>query len=173
MSCPPLLGDPGWTGLPHPALVHDRPGFLLSQGESGLQVSYFADPEGQLRARAWCGPATAGPPGHVHGGCMAALLDEVVGGAAWLAGHPVVAATLSVKFRAMLPVGTVITGAGRVDALRGRRVHVSGELVGPEGTVHATAEGIFVVLQRERLAGMAPELRAAVEALLARVEGNG
>jgi acyl-coenzyme A thioesterase PaaI-like protein len=150
--------------------VHDQPGFLLSQPDDGLQLAWFADPEGRLRARAWCGPATAGPPGHVHGGCMAALLDEVVGGAAWLAGHPVVAATLSVKFRAMLPVGTVISAVGRVDGVHGRRVSVSGELLGPGGVVHASAEGIFVVLQRERLGGMAPELRAAVEVLMARVE---
>ena len=100
---PPLIGDPDWTPIPHPALSGGGPTFLRAQTAQGLQVAYFTSPEGHLKARAWFGPHTKGPPGHAHGGSMAALLDEVVGGAAWVAGHPVVAATLNVRFRAMLP----------------------------------------------------------------------
>ena len=36
-----------------------------------------------------------GPPGHADGGSLAAVLDEAMGAAVWLAGHSVVAAHLS------------------------------------------------------------------------------
>ena len=40
-----------------------------------------------------------GPPGHVHGGAMAAALDEAMGAVCWMNGHPVVAATISREIR--------------------------------------------------------------------------
>lgn len=166
---PPLIGDPDWTLIPHPALTQERVTFLQAQPEDGLQVAYFTSPAGHLKARAWFGPATQGPPGHAHGGSMAALLDEVVGGAAWVAGHPVVAATLNVRFRAMLPLESVVTATGRVTRASGRRVHVAGEIVGPDGQVHAEAEGVFVVVDLERLPPLPPGVERELRALVGSV----
>lgn len=162
---PPLTGDPDWTPISHPALASKRVTFLQAQSEHGLQVAYFTCPEGHLKARAWFGPHTQGPPGHAHGGSMAALLDEVVGGAAWVAGHPVVAATLSVRFRAMLPLESVVTVTGRVTRASGRRIHVSGELEGPDGRIHADAEGVFVVVDLDRLPPLPPEVEQELRML--------
>ena len=170
MPAPPLDGAPTWTPVPHPALAQPRVTFLQAQPPEGLQVAYFTDPAGHLRARAWFGPHTQGPPGHAHGGSMAALLDEVVGGAAWIAGHPVVAATLQVRFRAMLPLHTVVTATGRVVSASGRRVRVSGELVGPSGTVYADAEGLFVAIDPDRLPPMPEAVEAQVRALVDSIE---
>ena len=44
------------------------------------------------------GPPIEGPPGHAHGGSMAAVLDEAMGAAAWMEGHLVVAVRLATSF---------------------------------------------------------------------------
>ena len=48
-------------------------------------IHYFrTGPDRSLRAKVLFGPGTQGPPGHAHGGSMAAVLDEAMGGAAWM-----------------------------------------------------------------------------------------
>lgn len=171
--CPALVGDDDWTAIPHPALAGRGPTFLSAQPKDGLQVAYFRSSESHLKARAWFGPATQGPPGHAHGGSMAALLDEVAGGGAWVAGYPVVAATLDVKFRAMLPLGTLCVATGRVERASGRRVHVHAAIHGPDGTCFAEARGIFVILDPDRLPPMPADVEETLRALVASAPSTG
>src|SRR4051812_4632347 len=73
-------------------------------GGERLSVRYFhRERDNVLIARARFGPLSEGPPGHAHGGSMAALLDETMGLAAWFAGHMVVAAKLTMDFKKMIP----------------------------------------------------------------------
>jgi acyl-coenzyme A thioesterase PaaI-like protein len=105
-----------------------------------------------LRAEVWFGPRTEGPPGHAHGGSVAAVLDEAMGLAVWLAHRPAVAAHIEVDFRQPVPLGTtarVETEAGEADD---RKSAVAARLVGTDGTVYAESRGIFVLLA-ERHAG--------------------
>jgi len=171
---PSLDGLDHWRPIPHPAMLKGRPSFLMSQPEGGLKYRYFRGPEpGVLWARAWFGPRTEGPPGHAHGGSMAALLDELVGGAAWNAGYAVVAATLNVKFRTMLPVGTVVTGRGAVSSVSGRRVQVQGALTGLDnGVVYAEAEGIFVELQGHALQSLPAQTQEVIKKLKAELRAR-
>ena len=132
--------------------------------EGRLRLRYFADPEaphppdgiGALVARAWFGPGAEGPPGHVHGGAQAAVLDEVLGLAAWLAGHAVVMARLEVDMRRMLPVGTVCTVCTEITSVDGRKVRVAGRLIGADGgsdgdgQVYAEAVGTCVAIGVEQ-----------------------
>lgn len=108
-----------------------------------------ADAPAAVRVTATFGPRAEGPPGHAHGGSMAAVLDEALGVAAWLAHRPAVAARLEVDFRAPLPLGrtaVVEPEVGPPEGSDGSRVAVRGRLVGTDGTVHAEASGVFVLL---------------------------
>lgn len=97
-------------------MVGDRPTFrsgidpsFVSGDPFGnrIRVRYFKrERDGALVGKVWFGPGAEGPPGHAHGGSMAAVLDEALGAAAWMSGHPVVAAKLVTVFRRMLPLGT-------------------------------------------------------------------
>jgi acyl-coenzyme A thioesterase PaaI-like protein len=115
-----------------------------------LRIRYY-ERDGALLARVWFGPDAEGPPGHAHGGALAAVLDEAMGYTAWLAGHPVVAARLTTDFRRMLPLGTVCTIEPEVERVEGRKVHVAARIVGPDGTVYAEASAIFVGLGPDAL----------------------
>ena len=73
-----------------------------------------------------------------------------MGGAAWLAGHRVLAARLTVSFRRLLPLGTVALLAARVGEVDGRKVRVTAELTNEAGEAFCTAEGLFIEMDERR-----------------------
>jgi acyl-coenzyme A thioesterase PaaI-like protein len=89
---------------------------------------------------------------------MAALLDEAMGGAAWMEGHPVVAAELTTRFKTMLPLGTRCVVEAWVIAVDGRKVRVAGRLrMSDDDTVYAEGEALFITLDPKRFGGLASE----------------
>jgi acyl-coenzyme A thioesterase PaaI-like protein len=165
MTAPALDGEPGWTEVFSPMDAVRSRSFVSGDGaaDGRLRIRYFADPDapraeqtlgegdiGALVARVWFGPGAEGPPGHAHGGAQAAVLDEVLGLAGWLAGHPVVMARLEVDMRRMLPLGTVCTVRTEITEVKGRKVRVAGQLVGDDGAVYAEAAGTCVAIGVEQ-----------------------
>lgn len=115
-----------------------------------MRIAYFRGPEpGVLYARAWFGRETQGPPGHVHGGAMAAVLDEGMGGVCWMNGHRTVAARISVSFIAMLKLASETTVEARIDRTDGRKIYVRAKLSDASGAPVAEADGLFIVLREE------------------------
>lgn len=140
-----LTGEPGWEPFDAPSLVGNSLRFVSGEPEGDrFRVSYFKNENGQLVARAWFGPETEGPPGHAHGGAMAAVLDEVLGLAAWAAGHPIVVGNLNIHFRQLLPLLTVMQVESEVVRVEGRKVMVHGKIVDVEGMVYAEAECLCI-----------------------------
>ena len=97
-----------------------------------------------------------GPPGHVHGGAMAAALDEAMGAVSWMNGHRVVAATITVKFLAMLPIETETILEASIARVDGRKISTRSCLVDPKGQKVAEAEGLFIVLREDVQRSLAP-----------------
>ncbi|NWG00827.1 MAG: PaaI family thioesterase [Thermoanaerobaculaceae bacterium] len=84
-----------------------------------------------------------GYPGVVHGGIVAALLDETAGRALLVSGNfddLMVTAKLEVVYRRPTPTGVPLTVVGRVLSRSERRAHAQAELVLPNGSVSARAE---------------------------------
>jgi len=100
-----------------------------------------------------------GPPGQVHGGVVALVLDQVFGEAAAAGGSPGMTGTLSLRYVMNTPLGRC-SAAAWVDRRDGIKTVVKGELRRADGTVTVTAEGIFILPRwaREQLAerGEAP-----------------
>lgn len=84
-----------------------------------------------------------GPPGHVHGGFVAAILDEVLGASQASTGRPGMTARLEVQYRAPTPLHTDLTATGWVDRVEGRKIFAKGEVLAGD-RVTAVAEGLFV-----------------------------
>jgi acyl-coenzyme A thioesterase PaaI-like protein len=121
-----------------------------------LRIRYFRrSADGALLGNVWFGPDAQGPPGHAHGGSMAAVLDEAMGASAWLAGHAVVAAQITVQFRRMLPLGTIARLEAWVDVVNGRKVTTRGRLVDDRGEAFAEGEGLFIQLGHDRFSALA------------------
>lgn len=149
VMAPPATPAADWTEC-SPFPPTDGPAVsFVSTGPTGgrLRVAYFRRAsDDHLVGRAWFGPETEGPPGHAHGGSIAAVLDETLGAVAWAAGHPVVVASLKVDFRTMLPLGTDATFETWIESAEGRKVHTKGRLMSPAGEVFAEGRALCIVL---------------------------
>lgn len=146
--CPPvdLSGEAGWLEFDAPSLVGESLRFVSGDPEGNrFRVKYYRDGEKHLHARFWFGPETGGPPGHAHGGAVAAVMDEALGLAAWAAGYPIVVGNLNVSFRTMLPLQKVVTLESRVVSAEGRKVMVHGRLFCGE-TVYAEGECLCITI---------------------------
>ncbi|NJC89000.1 MAG: PaaI family thioesterase [Desulfuromonas sp.] len=144
---PELAGEPGWTPFDAPALVGDSLRFVSGDPTGKrFRVRYYRDLESHLVARIWFGPETEGPPGNAHGGAIAAVLDEVLGLAAWAAGYAIVVGKLNIHFQKLLPLQTVVEVRSRVVSAEGRKVMVHGGIHGPGGIVYAEADCLCITL---------------------------
>ncbi len=140
-----LKGNDGWELFDAPSLVGNSLRFVSGEPEGErFRVAYFKDLDDALVARVWFGPETEGPPGHAHGGAMAAVLDEVLGLAAWAAGHPIVVGNLNIDFRQLLPLQTVMQVESEIVRVEGRKVMVHGRIVDAEGTIYAEADCLCI-----------------------------
>ena len=147
-----LNGEPGWEHFDAPALVGETLRFVSGdQTGNRFRIKYFRDPESHLVARVWFGPVTEGPPAHAHGGSIAAVLDEVLGLAAWAAGHQVVVGNLNVNFRNLLPIKTVVQVTTRIVSVQGRKVMVHGDVCSLDGTLYASGECLCIKINTQAL----------------------
>lgn len=148
----------GWVTMRLPHMVLEQ-SFVCgdSSGERLIVRYYKAEADQSLRAKVLLGPAAQGPPGHAHGGSIAALLDEAMGGAGWMAGHPSVAADLAVRFRTMLPLGTRVVIEASVVAVDGRKVRARAVLRGDQGTLYAEGDALFIKIDPSRFGSLTAE----------------
>ncbi len=141
-----LGGDTGWALFDAPALVGESLRFVSGEPEGNrFRVRYYRDEKLQLKARVWFGRETEGPPGHAHGGSIAAVLDEVLGLAAWNAGYPIVVGNLNVGFRSLLPLQQVVTVETDIVSVIGRKIMVHGRIF-LGATVYAEGECLCITL---------------------------
>ena len=95
---------------------------------TGLRVRCFKTPDGVV-SPVIVPRVYEGPPGAVHGGIVAAYLDEILGGAVVRAtGKVAVTGELTVRFVRPAPPETPLLGRGRLVADHGRYVDVEGSL---------------------------------------------
>lgn len=152
---PDLSGEPHWTKTLLPTDVGIISFVSGDPHGDRIRVRYFRDDTGALRGKVWFGPGTQGPPGHAHGGSIASVLDEAMGGATWLGGHPAVALELTSRFRNMIPLGTVATLKAEITETDGRKVRTKCTIEGLDGLVFAEGEALFLALDPARLGDLA------------------
>ena len=97
-----------------------------------------------------------GPPGHVHGGFVAAAFDEVLGMAQSMSQQPGMTGRLIVHYRRPTPLNRELRFTGQVDRVDGRKIFASGKLYAGE-QLCAEAEGLFISVDFSRLERIARE----------------
>lgn len=98
----------------------------------------------EVTARTTLTARHGGPPGRAHGGVVAALLDEILGIAAYVAGASGMTAELDVRYRRATPLDVPLTVTARWVGRDGRRSRATGEVRAPDGVVTAEATAVFV-----------------------------
>ncbi|CAL9401405.1 hypothetical protein SUDANB121_01479 [Nocardiopsis dassonvillei] len=99
--------------------------------------------DGGVRGEVTLDTVYQGPPGLVHGGWIAALLDQAVGTASSLATSPGLTARLEVDFRRPTPLFNPLEITAEVERTERRKVYVNGR-IRVNGEVTAEARAIMV-----------------------------
>jgi acyl-coenzyme A thioesterase PaaI-like protein len=131
--------------------------------------------DGRVTGRATVGKPHEGPPGLVHGGVVATLLDHVLARAVRVAGRGGLTATLTVRYRRPVPLGVPLLLTAESGKADGRRTRATARLVTEDApdTVLAEAEGLFVALRPERAAGVFAATGRPIGAWTAREDRSG
>jgi acyl-coenzyme A thioesterase PaaI-like protein len=98
--------------------------------------------DGSVWADVTLGAAYEGPPGHVHGGICALLLDHILGATAHKPGRPAVTGTLTLRYELGTRLGPLRAQA-HVDRVDGAKTYAVGHLSTEDG-VTVRAEGVFI-----------------------------
>lgn len=105
-----------------------------------LVIRHGAD--GAVFTEVTLGAAYEGPPGHVHGGVCALILDHVLGATAHQPGRPAYTGTLTLRYLRGTPLGPVRVEA-HVDRIDGLKTFARGHIA-DSGGITVTAEGVFI-----------------------------
>ncbi|XP_026228839.1 acyl-coenzyme A thioesterase THEM4 [Anabas testudineus] len=86
-----------------------------------------------------------GPPGHVHGGAIATMIDTVTGTHASQLSEPVMTANLNINYRSPIPLGSTVLIESCVDKKEGRKTFISCKVTSTDGSkLHTDATALFL-----------------------------
>ncbi|MCW2548226.1 MAG: hypothetical protein JWN96_2686 [Mycobacterium sp.] len=107
-----------------------------------METSLVEEPDGSyyIAGTVTFGAAYEGPPGHCHGGLVAAMFDELLGFAQLSAGFT---GTLTVRYRKPTPLHKELTLKAWPDRIDGRKRIIKGTCHLGE-TLLSEAEGLFI-----------------------------
>lgn len=101
-----------------------------------------------------------GPPACVHGGVVAALLDDALGRTRHLTGRNCVTGSLDISYKRPTPLNSDLVVEARIDEIHERKFVVTGEIL-HEGQVTASAKATFVFLNEEKFNALVSGARDA------------
>lgn len=87
-----------------------------------------------------------GPPGHVHGGIIATILDEAMGKVNRRKGVVALTRRMSIDYLQPVPLGIKLRAVGWAVRQEGRKHFMAGEIRTLGGDVLARSEGLFVAI---------------------------
>lgn len=106
-----------------------------------LQIEH--DESGRASADLLLEARYEGPPGHVHGGVCALILDHVLGATAHRPGRPAFTGTLNLRYVAPTRLGKLRAEAW-IDSETESKTIAVGELRDADGVLTVHAEGVFI-----------------------------
>lgn len=125
------------------------------ENPAGLHLHFYEDPKAaQILAPLNVPDHYQGYPGIVHGGILAAILDETTGRAINIGQDEEVfwvTAKLELRYRKPTPTETPLTAVGWVVQRRRRAAEVAGEIRLGDGTVTAEAQALVVCPSEDTL----------------------
>ena len=121
----------------------------------GLHLVFKQSGPGEIIADYIVPEQFQGYPGVVHGGIVAAMLDEI-SGRAHMGDDPnkprfMFTARLELRYRKNVPVGQPLHLVGKALKSKGRTATASGQIFGPDGTLLAEADALLVDIPGEKL----------------------
>ncbi len=117
------------------------------QNRNGLHLSFQENPDnGSVECEFRMPRRFEGPPGHLHGGIIATILDETMGkvnrrkGIVALTGH------MSIDYLEPVPLASKLRAFGWPVKIQGRKHFHAAEIRALDGTVLARSQGTFIAI---------------------------
>lgn len=124
------------------------------QNPAGLHLRFYTSGPGEVSGECTLDARYQGYPGIVHGGIVAAILDEAAG-RSHMNGDPprfMYTARLDVRYRKNVPVGQPLHVVGRAAKDRGRMATATSAIYDAKGALLAEADALLVDVPQEMLA---------------------
>jgi acyl-coenzyme A thioesterase PaaI-like protein len=112
----------------------------------GLKLEFYENQPGEVVVDYTVPEQFQGYPGVVHGGVVAAMLDEVTG-RVHIGGDPprfMFTARLEIRYHKNVPIGKPLHIVGYAGKSKERSAIATGKVFGPEGDLLAEAEALLV-----------------------------
>ena len=115
---------------------------------AGLKLEFAVSSEHSVVCQAMVSDNYEGPPGYLHGGIIATLLDEAMSKANRAQGVTAMTRQMQVEYLRPVPSNSAIRIEGRVVRSEGRKHWTEATIQSSEGRVLATAAGLFIAVQK-------------------------
>ncbi len=119
----------------------------------GMRLRFFVDSQGAVLSTLRLPKRFQGPHGFVHGGVIAAILDEAMSKAihASVHGAKIMALTrqMETEYLRPTPLGALLTLYGRQDRVEGRKHFCSATVTDTAGHTLARGKALFIAVARE------------------------
>jgi uncharacterized protein (TIGR00369 family) len=110
----------------------------------GLHLEFQLETDKSVSSLATVSDMYEGPPGYVHGGIIATLLDEAMSKAVRAQGFIAMTRHMEVDYLRPVPSASPVRLEGRVVRSEGRKHWVEAKIVGSDATVLASGKGLFI-----------------------------
>jgi uncharacterized protein (TIGR00369 family) len=112
----------------------------------GLRLQFSVAPDHAVVCEAFVSDNYEGPPGYLHGGIIATLLDEAMSKANRANGTTAMTRQMQVEYLRPVPSCTPIQIEGRVLRSEGRKHWTEAHIFAGDGAVLAKATGLFITV---------------------------
>ncbi|XP_038418204.1 acyl-coenzyme A thioesterase THEM5 isoform X3 [Canis lupus familiaris] len=120
------------------------------EGQGYEYVIFFHPSEKKSICLFQPGPYLEGAPGFAHGGSLATMMDETFSKTAYLAGEGLFTVSLNIRFKNLIPVGSLAVLNVHVEKIEDQKLYMSCIAQSrDQQTVYAKCSGIFLQLQLE------------------------
>jgi uncharacterized protein (TIGR00369 family) len=134
----------------HAPLFHGAPNQCFGCGPTnpaGLHLQFTVAEDKSVVCLAEISSNYEGPPGYVHGGIIATLLDEAMSKANRASGVIAMTRQMQVEYLRPVPSGNSIRVEGHVTQSEGRKHWCTARILSSENAVLAEAKGLFIAIR--------------------------
>jgi len=141
-------------------MVHGGQNYCFGCGmdnPNGLRLEFYLAEDQSVVCLVEVPERFEGPPGYVHGGVIATLLDEAMSKSVRAKGVAAMTRSMEVDYRRPVPVAQPLRIEGHLVSSEERRHNTEARILDQAGTVLATGRAVFVQVRASRMQRANPD----------------
>lgn len=117
---------------------------MFTEPPVGFGIRFSVEDDKSVFVRVTFDESKEGGVGVLHGGAIAAVLDEAMGTAAFEAVKAAYTATMTCNYQSMIPLYEEVLIRAWVTKSEGKKIYIESEAILKDATVAVTATGLFI-----------------------------